>query len=196
MFAGPAAFLGASSGASSAAGAGAAASLFTPLTIGLTAGMAGLSLFDAIQRQDQAKKAMNAAAMGASSQLSAIEGNLQLALFENANRRAKLVGRTVTTLSANGGLGGVTAKNLIKEAVAQAALNDYYTRFDAASRSAQVRAGYDSTVAGIRGGTPGLAPAAIGGAFQGFTQGLALQNAMMGWEQASKAAANPGRYAN
>lgn len=184
-----------SAGGGAAAGAAGTASLFNPLTVGLSVGMGALSLFDAIQKQDQAKKAMNAAAMGASGQLSAIQGNLQLALFENANRRAKLLGRTTTTLSASGGLGGVTAKNLLNEAVAQAALADYYTRFNAANQSAQVRSGYNATVAGIRGSTPGLAPAAIGGAFQGFSQGLALQNAMMGWEQASSVAANPGRYA-
>lgn len=194
MFAGPAAYLGASSGASGAAGAG-AASLFTPLTVGLGVGLGGLALFDALEKQKQAKKAMNAAAMGASGQLSAIQGNLQLALFENANRRAQLVGRTTTTLSAKGGLGGVTAKNLLNEAVANAALADYYTRFNANNQSAQVRAGYESTAASIRGSTPGLAPAAIGGAFQGFSQGLALQTALDNLEQANRVGANPGRYA-
>lgn len=195
MFAGPAAYLGASAAGGAGGGAGFLALASNPVTAGLTVGMAGLALWDAMEKQKQAKKAMNAAAMGASGQLSAIQGNLQLALFENANRRAQLVGRTTTTLSAKGGLGGVTAKNLLNEAVANAALADYYTRFNANSQSAQVRAGYESTVAGIRGSTPGLAPAAIGGAFQGFSQGLALQSAMTNLEQANRVGANPGRYA-
>lgn len=196
MFAGPAAMLAATSGAAPAAGgAGALALLSNPITAGLTLGMGGLALFDAMQKQQQAKKAMNAAAMGASGQLSTIEANLQMALFENANRRAQAVGRTRTTLSALGSVGGVTAKNLLNEAVANAALADYYTRFDANNRRATVRAGYDQTVASIRGATPGLGTAAIGGAFQGFTQSLALRGALEQLDQAAKMNANPGRYA-
>lgn len=183
-------------GAGGAAGAAGSAALFSnPITAGLTVGMAGLQLFSALQQQKAAKNAMNAAAMGASNQLSAIENNLQLALFENANRRGQAVGRTLTTLAANGGFGGSTDRNLLNEAVAAASLNDYYTKMDAQNKRTQVRYGYESQVASIRGSTPGLAPAAIGGAFQGFTSALALRSALKGLEQANQVGANPGRFA-
>lgn len=195
MFAGPAAYLGASAagGAGGAAlGLGAAAG---GLAGPLAAVTAGLALWDGIQKQNQAKKAMEAAAKGASGQLTSIAGNLQLSLFENANRRSQLHGRTTTTLSAKGGLGGITAKNLLNETVANAALADYVSRFSAATQSEQVRAGYNQTVAGIRGSTPGLLQATLGGAFQGFSSGLALDASLGNLGQANRVGANPGRYA-
>ena len=175
-------------------GAANAAALMAGLGIASTAGMAGLSVLQASEKNKALKKAQSAAADAAGVQEQQVSDQAALERYKAINRGNLIQSRLrVAAGEAGIGLGGTYAA-LARQADYDAAMNDLVVGVNRRNTLASIRSGGKANIISLASQRDNPALAGITGGIQGFGLGLGLANGIIGIDKAGATPQDPSIF--